>query len=372
MPPSDPTEIPPPPAADPVFGPAPTDPRHGAYVHAAPPAAPGRGVAPVLSAIGFVLLVIGLAVLWNQQQTLRQQLAEQAQRPTVDPGQLAALGAQIKALEQRPAPVADTGKIDALAASVTKLSQQVAVLEQRPAPAADTGKVDAVSADVARLGEQVAALAARKPPTPPDPAAVVAPLAQKLDSVVAESAANKTAETEAAAQLAAVRTRLKDAEQQAAAAAAKAAQAGYVARAQAALAAGEPLGDLPGAPPALARFAKTRPPTEAALRLSYPAAADAAEDASRPSTKGLDLGQRMWLRARTLVTVKQGDTVLVGPPAATILGAAHEKLEAGDLAGAVAELDRLDGAAAAAMAGWRTQARALLDARAALTEMARA
>jgi hypothetical protein len=71
------------------------------------------------------------------------------------------------------------------------------------------------------------------------------------------------------------------------------------------------------------------------------------------------------------VTVKQGDKVLVGSPAAEVLGTTQARLDAGDLAGAVHELDRLDPAAAQAMAEWRGQAQALLEARAALAEMAR-
>ena len=43
--------------------------------------------------------------------------------------------------------------------------------------------------------------------------------------------------------------------------------------ASAALETGQKLGDLPGAPSALARFADTNPPTEAALRLAFPQAA---------------------------------------------------------------------------------------------------
>jgi hypothetical protein len=243
------------------------------------------------------------------------------------------------------------------------------VLEQRVnAPAPPTGASDE---QVAALALRVAALEARRLPQP-DTAGAVAPLAQKLDSVESETAATKSAEAATNARLADLEDRLKQAEQQQAALADRASQASLLAKAQVALAAGEPLGDLPNAPPALARFAQTRPPTEADLRLSFPAAADAAAAASQPSVAGEDLGERMWLRMRSLVTVKRGDKVLVGAPAATVLSEAHARLEAGDLAGAVAALDGLDGKAAQAMAGWRAQAQALLDARAALAQMARA
>ncbi|MBV9813257.1 MAG: hypothetical protein JO326_10940, partial [Acetobacteraceae bacterium] len=149
-------------------------------------------------------------------------------------------------------------------------------------------------------------------------------------------------------------------------------RADQIQRALAALEAGQPLGPLPGAPPALQRFAAAPPPTEAQLRLSFPAAADAAAQASKPPIDNLSFGERVWLRMRSLVTVRQGDRVLVGAPAITTLDAARARLNAGDLAGTVAELDRLDGPAAQAMADWLAQAKSLLAARAALVQMAHA
>jgi hypothetical protein len=70
------------------------------------------------------------------------------------------------------------------------------------------------------------------------------------------------------------------------------------------------------------------------------------------------------------VTVRHGDQVLVGDPASVVLAEARAKLVAGDLAGAVAALGKLDAAAAKAIAGWRAQAQSLLDARAALASIA--
>ncbi len=112
------------------------------------------------------------------------------------------------------------------------------------------------------------------------------------------------------------------------------------------------------------------PPTEPALRLSFGKFADLAEAASKPSPDGHPFVERMWMQAQTLVTVRQGDHVLVGAPAAITLEAARGKLEAGDLAGAVAGLAPLDPAATKAMKPWRDDAQALVDARAALAAMA--
>ena len=137
-----------------------------------------------------------------------------------------------------------------------------------------------------------------------------------------------------------------------------------------ALTAGRKLGSIPGAPPALSRFADTNPPTEAALRLRFPAAERAALEAGRPTDDGIPLLNRLLSRAEDLVTIRQGDHVVVGDPAAGVLVRARTALDAGDLSGAVAALSGLQGAAAAAMAGWLADATALRDARAALADMA--
>ena len=141
--------------------------------------------------------------------------------------------------------------------------------------------------------------------------------------------------------------------------------------AAAALEAGQKLGEIPGAPPALARFAFNAPPTEAGLRLSFSTAAEAAQNASQPGAmEGQPFASRLWTRAQQSLSVRQGDRVVLGDPVAGLLAHARQALEAGDLSGAVSTLDGLTGPAAAAMADWIGQARALLDARSALATMA--
>ncbi len=137
-----------------------------------------------------------------------------------------------------------------------------------------------------------------------------------------------------------------------------------------ALAAGQQLGTIPGAPPALARFANASPPTEAALRLAFPAAERAALLASRPEQDGSPFLTRILVRAEALVTVRQGDRVLVGDPASGVLTRARKALEAGDLSGAINALSNLRGGSAAAMAGWVADATAVRDARLALAALA--
>ncbi len=137
-----------------------------------------------------------------------------------------------------------------------------------------------------------------------------------------------------------------------------------------ALDAGQPLGTIPNAPDALAQFATSAPPTEAALRQSFPAAAKAAEAASLSPNGKVGFWDQVKLRLEGIITVSNGDTVLFGPPAAAVLNQAETALAAGDLAGAVAKLQALSPASQTAMAGWLSQAKALLGARAALITMA--
>jgi hypothetical protein len=294
--------------------------------------------------LGFLVLLAGLVWLGVQQRDLALRTAPG------EPAGLAALLDEVRALRERLAALPKP-------ADLAPLERRIAALErQRPAPA--------VPVDLAPLERRLATLEAR-------PAGGSEEVSAKLGQVAADAAAAKAAEADLSGRLATLEARLQTAEQQAAALAERAKSAEALTRAAVALNAGEPLGEIPRAPPALVRFAHAAPPTEARLREEFPAAAAAAIEASRPPTEGQSFGARMWLRMRSLVTVRRGDRVVVGPPAARVLGEAAARLDAGDLAGAMAALDALDDPARDAMAGWRGQAQALLDARAALAQMAR-
>jgi hypothetical protein len=275
--------------------------------------------APLGPRLGPVVLIVCGAVL--VAMTVGWLLA---QHGGLSPGgptgaEIAALRTQLAAQESRVAalsaqvealagrPVADSAP---LAAQLSALSQRVAALEARPA------------------GGDTSALAAS-----------VAALAQKLASVAqaGQDATQRLARIEAA---------------------------------RAALDAGQPLGVIPGAPPALARYATTAPPTTAGLRESFDPAAAAALKASRPPEPA-SLPARLLQRAESLLTVRVGGKVVAGPPASVPLDAARRRLDTGDLAGAVAALAPLDAAAANAMAPWTGEARALLEARAALNALAK-
>jgi len=137
-----------------------------------------------------------------------------------------------------------------------------------------------------------------------------------------------------------------------------------------ALQAGQPLGDIPNAPPALARYATTAPPTQASLAQSFPAAARAGEAASIAGLHQATIWSRIMARLENIITITKGDHVIIGAPAAAAITQARDDLNAGDLAGAVAKLNTLSDTTQTAMASWLQPARALLAAREALLTMA--
>lgn len=267
-----------------------------------------------LTALALALLAGGLAWLWQEHG----QLADRV----VDRAEITALHEQVRGLNQRLAQLEQRAPV---ATDLRPLEGRIAALEQRPAT---------------------------PPPVAPPPAAPP-PAVAAADPVLA-------------GRIAALDLRVTQAEQARSGSTIRLAR---LQRAGHALAAGQVLGDIPGAPAALSRFAAIAPPTEAALRLEFPAAARQAEAASRAGAESQGIADRVWQQVRSLVTVRDGDTVLLGAPAAVVLGTSRELLNAGDLAGAVAALDALDPGAAGGIAAWRARAASVLAARAALAAM---
>lgn len=326
-----------------------------------------RDLLPFVYLLGFVVLSGALAYLW--------------QNPPV-PDVVAEDTTRLDALEQQ---------VQALATRVGQAADRVTQIEQRPAPqpvAPAPVPEPPPAVDLRPLEQRIAQLEARpvpEPPPAPGSATDVTAIASRLDSIASRQEAlngrQTTERTELASQRAELAGRIDAFEARVAGAEQKAGQVADVAQsatrisrlqsAMAALEAGQPIGPLPGASPALARFAATPPPTEAALRLAFPEAAEAAHRASQPAISGdQPFLNRIWTRAQQVVTVRQGDRVLLGDPIAGVLAQAQQRLDAGDLAGAVAALDGLAGPAAAAMSDWTGRARALLEARSSLTELA--
>jgi hypothetical protein len=379
-----------------------------------PDAAPRRGGTPLLLTL---LLFAGLGggLYWVWLHPNAGAAAPAADQQAAIDSAKSQLAAQVQEAEQGLGQ-----QIQALSGRVTTLERQA---QDRPAaPPGDTAPSaapDAVAGLAKRLDDlsaTVAALSAKQdsspaeppksteagpPPPGPDVAALVAQqqeadskidhgLAQQkaaletLDQRLAklEQAAGQdqpTAQTQSqdAAALAALNARLGRLEQgqgqdqaKDSGAAKDATLAIKLEAAQAALLAGQPLGALPNAPPALSRFATTPPPTEAGLRAAFPQAAAAALAASRPDTAQQSFFQRALARIQQTVTVRRGDHVIVGDPAAGVLARAQDDVSNGDLKGATEALRSLNGPAQAAVQGWVAQVNALLDARAALASLA--
>ena len=293
----------------------------------APP--PRRGLA-WLAGIAIVVLAASQAALWVRVLMPLPGSTDLDQR-------VQAVEARVTALERRPPPVAPAGSAAAQSAPA------------QPGPASGPGTTGPAP-DLGPLEARIAALEQRPPPVAaPNPNDSFGPRLTGDEARLATL--EKTAEVPAQT----------------------ADRANRIARIQAAfiaLSVGHPLGDLPGVPPALARYAAAAPPTEAALRLSFPAAAQAALAADHPAPGDRPFLQRIWAEAQDLITIRQGERVLVGDPASGVLAHAQAALDAGDLAGAVASVGSLSGPAAQALAAWLDQARGLLAARAALADLA--
>jgi hypothetical protein len=242
---------------------------------------------------------------------------------------------------------------------------------------------------VASLETRVASLAkaqpsqATQPTAPPAPApASAAPLAAtdpvamalatRMDAIGARQDRLDAQLISLLAEVKADEARLATAAAEAGSVAALSTRTATMARlqsAQSALAQGEPLGIIPGAPPALARFQNLPPPTETALRLQFPTLAAQARAQTVPEGSGAGFWHRIWTRIAGLVTIRRGDRVLLGSRQIGLIDAAQTALDAGDLAGAVRALGGLTGPQAAVLAPWRDQAQELLDARAALAKL---
>ena len=289
-----------------------------------PAAAPARSLAlPVLYFVGFAVLAGAIAWMWqNPPQASDSQTAGLQERLDRVEARLARLEAQSM---PRPAPIAAPVAAPAPVFDPAPLIKRLAALEAQPAAAPTTASTVPMPPppDLAPLESRIATLEAR-PATPP----VDAALTQRIGRIAMIQAAS------------------------------------------AALEAGHRLGKITDAPPALQRFADVDPPTEASLRLAFPAAAHAALVASRPIDPELPALSRIWGRLQELITIRQGERVLIGDPAAGVVATARQALDAGDLAGAVSALDRLNPPAAQAMSGWIASAKALLEARAAQADMA--
>ena len=319
-----------------------------------------------------VLCLIGGYFLWQHGSangrlaarigTLENRVSQLEARPA--PPDLHPLEQRVAALEARPVP--DLKPIEqhvsALEArpvpDLQPLQQRLTALENKPNtldPAAQkqladmSGRIDGIAARQDQLGTQAQSDLTKL-------TGQIGGLQQTVAGAVKDNGTLASQAQKASSDVAALTSRE--------------ARTSSLQGAAAALQAGRPLGSIPNAPPALAKFADTAPPTEASLRLSFGEAAAATRSAGQPAPADASFLSRMWDRAQSGVVVRDNGRVLVGDAVSGILEQARHRLDAGDLAGAVSALDGLTGPAKAAMASWRGKAQSLLDARAALANAA--
>ena len=290
-----------------------------------PPPSASNSALPWLCGLGFLVLAGGIYASWQYPRNGWPAAIQAMQRELSD------FDARIVRLEQRPAPISQ--------AEFAKLSARIDVLEGRASDETQLGsRVDAVSGRVESLSGRLQAgldgikqqedrLAGRL--------GTLEKSAGSLDSV--SDHLNRVARLQEAAL---------------------------------ALAAGHPIGDVPGAPAALAQYAHTAPPTEAQLRILFSQSESAAIAAKQPDNTATPFIDRVWERAQDLVTVHRGEDVVVGNPASVTLGQARVALDAGDLKGAISAIELLKGQPRQAMASWLAEAKSLVDARAALADLA--
>ena len=320
-PPTPPPPKPPDPPTD-----ARRDPRPG------PPPRPPRNLLAWLTAAALLVLAGAQVALWVDV------LALPTGSGALD-ARVQAIDARVTRLEQRPGPP-----------DIAPLQARVAALEQRPATGVGSTAAVAPSPDLGPLEARIAALEQRAPVT-------TAP--NSNDSLTQRLAADE-------GRLATLEKAARDPAQLAD----RTNRIGRIQAAFIALSIGQPLGALPGAPPALARYASAAPPTEAALRLAFPAVVRAALAAGHKPSADAPFLTRVWAEAQDVITIRQGDHVVIGDPAAGVLAHAQTALDAGDLAAAAAAVASLSGPAAQALAPWLDQAHGLLAARAALADLA--
>lgn len=352
-------------------------------------------------------------------------LREQTAALTARVEQIAPLETRLRAVEERPGPpdirplqqqiagLADrAGAIERNAQQTGERAvdneRRLTALEGRPVfdPAAvpERAAFDALAQRVERLSERVDATASRLQGAEAEQTRRLQEAARALEDRVraAEQAvAQRVANVEAQAGQRAAALEAQVGQRVAAAEAALAERLGAVERTQQrlvqlegrtarlaavdglqrALTAGQPLGPalarVDDPPQALARFARTAPPTEASLRLSFEeaaraarAASDAAMSARQPDGGKPGVVDAALARLGGLVTVRRGDEVVWGDAAEAELERARRALDAGDLEGSLEYIGKLPPAARVAMDGWTEQARALIAARNALRQIA--
>jgi hypothetical protein len=385
---------------------------HTDELHTDDPPEPERGPRVWPRVVGVLILLLGAAGawIWQNPDFLRTTFGSLWPTPASQSNNATGSNGEAAGPKSGDTPASGVQTGDAAGGqsgdASNMLEDRVARLEQRSSQA-DGGalaqRLDALekrdpaagSTDLAPLMSRLQALEARQSGAPSaSPAPDLGPLRARLDSVE-KSLANREADAGRVDALSArldtlaahdpaaefrnrlddVAHKLNDLADNEAKLAAASAHVLVLARLQAAsiaLVAGHPVGQIPDAPPELARFATTAPPTLAALRVAFPPAAQEALKVSTPDTEGKPFVDRVIARLQDfkLITVREGDRVLIGNTTAATLAHAQTLLDAGDLAGAARDVATLTGESAEKMAPWLADATSLVAAREALASIA--
>lgn len=348
---------------------------------AAPAPARSSLIPAVLASALVALLISGTAPYWTRALGVILPAG-----PAVDTGlsdQVRALDRRIAELESRPATVAGTGTDPELIGRIEALEQLndqlrgdldrlaasagAAAAGGAPAPAL-AGRLEAVSDEVASLKNQIEAI--RR-----DSSQVVAPerLAALFDRIE-ENAAELRAMQGKLSGLVELPKRVEELSLTIEAASGQTRRSAFVlasGQLEAALDSGQPyaseLGavrrlaaDDPELPVLLARLEQHSDegiPTMAELRVRFDDTALAVAQAAQSNVDGGWI-DRAWARLRSLVTVRPVGGDVAGDSPEAHLARAEARLDEGDLASAVGELEALEGAAAETAAPWLAGARA--------------
>jgi hypothetical protein len=333
--------------------------------------------------LGGLIGVIALAFAWHLIPTGKSESPE-----------LGKIKERIAKLEGAPAPAPDTealakleGRIKALEgqtpSDIAGLTERVTQLEQAMQTLADAAQTGGSVTDAAAITEQVTQaeqrIQAHLDKALADAATANAKTVQDMQATIEELKAKIAALAEAGVgeqspDLTALTQRIAKLETEidkGMAGTKSAAAAIAFANLRDAVAAGRPYATElatiksfvpdPGDLGPLPAYADKGIPTVPELTRSFPASRDAALAAASPAPSG-SFFDRLLASASTLIKVKRVDEAATGDSPSAVLARAEALLDKGDLAGAVTQVETLQGAPRDAFSAWLDQAHARLAA----------
>jgi hypothetical protein len=349
------------------------------------PSAPARaGLLPAMLAAAVVALAISASAPWWTRAIGLE--TRQAATLVTDADRVQGLERRIAELESRP-PAPGPSDASTLVERLDALEQANAELKSAldrlaavpPSPQADAGapspelaeRLDSVAGDLAAVKEQMQALQRESASLAPE-------RLSSLSDRIEENAAELRAMQGELSRLVELPKRVQELAGTIEAASGQTRSTAFVlasGQLEAALDSGQPYASELGAvrrlaaedpelPALLARLdehANEGIPGMAELRLRFEDMALAAAQAAQSTVEG-DWMDRAWARLRSLVTVRPVGGDVTGDSPEAHLARAEARLGEGDLAGAVTELEALEGPAAEAAAPWLAGARARLAA----------